>query len=653
MPIRLGVGRSLGCVLVAVGAAACLPTRGSEDADANASAITEGGADGSDGHADSGAFDADSGAFDADSGAFDADSGAFDADSGAFDADSGSFDADGMVDGSTVIDAVVQLDADASRDGSSLPDVGSLPDVVATDAGACVSGAHLVGAVPVCNGGVRPIVPSSLSATTNLRPRVRFALPGGADGAVVDFCRDRACGSVIESVHVSGTTAQPTAPLPVRTTVFWRARARVGAVEDSVFGPTWLFHTPALNASSGVDVSQQARCDVNGDGFDDVLYADPGNATATTPGLIRIHWGNSGGVAMAPSQTVSGVPGDDFKFGAAVHCNGDVNGDGYGDVIVGVPFVARGPYVFVGRAKLFLGSSAGLSAAPAATLEGPLDDGYFGGTVLIGGDVNGDGYADVFVSAASRTLPPLLQQGEVTLFHGTASGISTLPTRRYQGAAVAQQLGRTLQAVGDINADGYADVVISGTQSMRSMDLFLGSAAGLPDTPQFSLEQLEGSAYDVNGDGYADMLRRNPVAPISVLLGASGGLSEGRTAPYAMVMNPGVSVPDLNGDGFADALVYDQRAGVGAIPFAGRLSVHLGSAAGISASAAQVLTGTMPYEGFGGVENWADVNGDGYADAFVLASSQALSGPMPATRYLYLGGASGLRTPAAQSWTLR
>src|SRR5690606_25050868 len=74
---------------------------------------------------------------------------------------------------------------------------------------------------------------------------------------------------------------------------------------------------------------------------------------------------------------------------------GDVNGDGYADLVVGAPGAAGG----AGQAYLYHGSGGGLSATPALTLSGANAGDGFGRVVGTAGDVNGDGYAEVLVAA--------------------------------------------------------------------------------------------------------------------------------------------------------------------------------------------------------------------------------------------------------------
>jgi hypothetical protein len=130
-----------------------------------------------------------------------------------------------------------------------VPVIDAATDVPAVDARA---DAAVDAPAPTLSGvAPRPIAPISLGDVTQRRPTLRWQLPSGFDGAVVELCRDRACTMVIETRTVSGSSTQPTADLPARSVVFWRLRGRRGATTDAAYSPTWLFHVPATSASAG------------------------------------------------------------------------------------------------------------------------------------------------------------------------------------------------------------------------------------------------------------------------------------------------------------------------------------------------------------------------------------------------------------------
>src|SRR6185369_7986153 len=117
---------------------------------------------------------------------------------------------------------------------------------------------------------------------------------------------------------------------------------------------------------------------------------------STGTGRAYVYVGSASGLTTSPATTLIGPDGVNGWFGKSVASAGDVNGDGYADLVIGAQRVSS----FTGRAYVYLGSATGLAASPATTLTGPDGtSGYFGFSVAGAGDVNGDGYGDLAVGA--------------------------------------------------------------------------------------------------------------------------------------------------------------------------------------------------------------------------------------------------------------
>ena len=110
-------------------------------------------------------------------------------------------------------------------------------------------------------------------------------------------------------------------------------------------------------------------------------------------------------------------------FGFSVATAGDVNGDGFSDVIVGALAYDNGQNE-EGRAFVYLGSAAGLSTTAAWTAEGDQASAQFGHSVATAGDVNGDGFSDVIVGAYVYDNGRA-NEGRAFVYHGSAAGLST------------------------------------------------------------------------------------------------------------------------------------------------------------------------------------------------------------------------------------
>jgi len=317
---------------------------------------------------------------------------------------------------------------------------------------------------------------------------------------------------------------------------------------------------------------------------------------------------------------------------------GDVNGDGYADLVMG----ATGPsYAYV-----YLGSANGLASTPAAMLAHPAALGYdFFVSVAGVGDVNGDGYADVLVVLSEYSGE---NRGVAYLYLGGATGLATTPATTFSGPGSAQFWADGASA-GDVNGDGYGDVVI-GAANLTQAYVYLGGAMGLATTPVVTLTGPSGSSFglsvasagDVNGDGYADLVAGGQgLSKAYVYLGGATGPG---TTPVATLTgsyssdlgNAVASAGDVNGDGYADLVV-------GAIG-SSNAYVYLGGAMGLAAMPAATLAGPGGSNFGDAVASAGDVNGDGYADV-VVGAPRASS--IQGSAYVYLGGTSGVGTTAS------
>ena len=206
--------------------------------------------------------------------------------------------------------------------------------------------------------------------------------------------------------------------------------------------------------------------DVDGDGYDDVVVGasifDTSNPMA---GKAYVYHGGSAGLSPTPSWESSGDGQLAAYFGESVGSAGDVNGDGYDDVIVGAPqFNAAN--LFAGGTYLYHGGPAGLSVTPAWESSG--DDqayAYFGYSPASAGDVNGDGYDDVAVGAFrfDATFPEV---GKAYLFRGGPAGVSLTPSWASSGDDEPfANFGISVAFAGDVNGDARDDFIVGAPGS--------------------------------------------------------------------------------------------------------------------------------------------------------------------------------------------
>ncbi|MGD0678202.1 MAG: FG-GAP-like repeat-containing protein [Polyangiaceae bacterium] len=559
-------------------------------------------------------------------------------------------------------------DAPSDGDATDAPSDGDV-DGDATDAPSDgdVDGGPLVS--PNSNGGSesgpaedadaaaapRPIAPLSTSQVTSQTPTFRWTLPSGIPDATLDLCLDRACNQLIASAHVTGTSYTPGTSLPVGI-VYWRLHPSTIA---AVTSPSWQLTVG--HRSAPIDTSWGTTLDVNGDGYSDVVVAAfnaPGGPSAA--GAVYVYLG--GPIGFQPVPVALRNPSATFDyFGWSAASAGDLNGDGYGDLVVGA---RGGSSTVAGGVYVYLGGPNGLTTNPIALSDPNNTTGdSFGQSVAGAGDVNGDGYADLMVGAPLKSNGA----GRAYVYFGTALGLSLSPafTLDDPNGSADDYFGTALASAGDVNGDGYADLIVAANgvaNGSGSAYLYLGAAGlaiGSPielsdpgHTPDDYFATSVSSAGDINGDGYADLIIGTPYEPGSkgsayVYLGGPAGLGvpsvlvdPGHTAGDGFGQAVAIA-GDINGDGYADITV----GAYGSSNSTGNAYTYLGSAAGLSTAPVTLSDpGGLAGDEFGtSVASAGDVNGDGYADIVVGAPASGTSTQVGAA-YVYLGTMSGFGT---------
>ncbi|MDO9042258.1 MAG: integrin alpha, partial [Desulfocapsaceae bacterium] len=207
------------------------------------------------------------------------------------------------------------------------------------------------------------------------------------------------------------------------------------------------------------------------------------------------------------------------NFGGSVSTAGDVNGDGYSDVIVGASGYDSGQSN-EGRTFVYHGSATGLATTAAWTAESDQAEAYFGWSVSTAGDVNGDGYSDVIVGARGYSNGEA-NEGRAFVYHGSATGLSPTAAWTAESDQAYASFGSSVSTAGDVNGDGYSDIIVGAyaydyslTDEGRAF-VYHGSATGLAPTAAWSAESDQAWAFfgysvstagDVNGDGYSDVI---------------------------------------------------------------------------------------------------------------------------------------------------
>jgi len=210
--------------------------------------------------------------------------------------------------------------------------------------------------------------------------------------------------------------------------------------------------------------------DVNGDGRSDVLFAG-----VSGPGTQTLHLYLGGTSGLGPASAALPVPSGALGFGSTVAEVGDVNGDGLADVLIGASSSSR--------AYLYFGETTGLGASP--TLLTGHAQGFFGSGLSGAGDLNADGYTDLALGDS--------QAGRVTVYFGRATGV-TMPATVLMAPSGVSSFGSFVSGVGDVDGDGFSDLAVSAI-SANSAYLFRGAAQGPAATPSTTLSGAPNTSY--------------------------------------------------------------------------------------------------------------------------------------------------------------
>ncbi|MCW2367576.1 hypothetical protein M2341_003023 [Sphingobium sp. B7D2B] len=415
-----------------------------------------------------------------------------------------------------------------------------------------------------------------------------------------------------------------------------------GSVIDSIYNVATGTAGFAILASSASDYLANAVSagDVNGDGLGDLIVGATGvDNVNTLSGAAYIVYGKTGGATVAVSSLSTAVSagfqllgGTSSEYvGSSVSAAGDINGDGYADLLVGALGTGASTqgrvYVVYGRSN---NSSLSLSALTAATntlgfiIDGSSANDQLGMRVNGLGDVNGDGLADFLVGSAIIDPNGVGDAGGGYVVFGR-TGTSGAPLNLTALTAATNTLGfaisgsslgdNTVQwtAAGDINGDGLSDIVVqarvgdtpSATDAGRTYVLFgKTSGAGV------NVSQLTAAGntlgFVINGSSAYDYHNR-----VSV-------------------------IGDMNGDGLADLAIGSWQADTSLGVDAGKVYVVFGKtdSSPVDLSALSVAGNTQGFviEGnqagtltFGAVAG-SDLNGDGLADLIIGSSNADVNG---------------------------
>ncbi|WP_159027819.1 FG-GAP and VCBS repeat-containing protein [Streptomyces pactum] len=476
-----------------------------------------------------------------------------------------------------------------------------------------------------------------------------------------------------------------------------RTLAAAMAVATAAAGLSLTLAPTASAATSAAD-------DFNGDGIADLVVATPdapvdGHVNA---GSVTVLYGSADGVSPARSTTLTqnspGVPGDAGShdlFGTS-HAAGDLDADGYTDLVVGAPGDAVPYSQSFGTLTVLWGSATGLTgdgvsiASPLASSQWDAEKEY--GKKVVVADLDGDGTPQLaalsrtnlwaYDDLAGRTAPTDARYSE-----SFAPYIQprTLTAGDFAGAGRAQ-----LVVTGSENCDGtaggcrYTGVHTWGDYGLEPVSLPDpgGDVSGTNEAPTVAT-----AAGDVDHDGYTDLVTGHVPASavtegeysdaagfVHVRYGSAEGLGAHRTATLDQDATgvPGrsesgdnfgasVAVGDVTGDGYADVAVGVPGKTVRGVSGTGATVLLKGTATGLTGTGAQTLhqtTDGVPDtaeadDWFGSAVAVTDLDGDGAADVTVAAKGEdVFAGSVrDGGDWVLRGSATGLTTSGAASFS--
>jgi hypothetical protein len=374
--------------------------------------------------------------------------------------------------------------------------------------------------------------------------------------------------------------------------------------------------------------------DVNRDGFDDLI--------------VSAKWADIGGYTNAGSTFVySGADGsilyqwhgqdDTDNLGVSVSGAGDVNADGFDDIIFSSLSPEPGHTLSRGNAAVYSGRNGTLLYRWIGTAA---VWGHFGNSVADAGDVNSDGYADVIIGEYDAYRGGYKNVGSAFVFSGADGSVLF----QWDGSAPYEYFGESVSGAGDVNRDGFDDLIVGAPRAEPGGIRYAGSVFVFSGMDGSTLYEWNGSvknsllgesasgAGDVNQDGYDDIIfgSQKPIpggsfytGEVSVYSGKDGTVLHQWHTNYSSVSGAG----DYDYDGFDDLIIGNAGASPNFITSAGSAFIYSGA----DGSLLQRIDGEVPYDHLGmSVSDAGHINSDGFAEV-IIGATKTIGGLGPSS----------------------
>jgi hypothetical protein len=350
---------------------------------------------------------------------------------------------------------------------------------------------------------------------------------------------------------------------------------------SSGFNSSWYTGSSQEGSYFGYSVAMSG--DVNKDGYTDLLVGSPNYlVNGKHSGAVFGYYGSSSGLASSATGklltgynwTVSGTQ-EGENFGASLALAGDTNHDTYGDVIVGAPGYNNSS-ANNGAAFVYNGSATGLATSTAWSALGNQANEDFGVSVAGAGIIRHSSSTSVIIGADGAGIG-----GSAFVYYGSDSGLSATPDWTATSDEAGAKLGSSVATAGDVNGDGYKDIIIgannyshNGLTNNGAAYVYQGSASGLVVSANWSAygsQSNEGFGYSVSTAGAITHSSSSAViigvksynsgtaGAVFAYYGTPSGLDT--SVDWSKIFNqasadkPVVASGDFNGDGYSDVIV--------------------------------------------------------------------------------------------------